>query len=312
MYDIKAKDKANTCDIGAILRTYGHDPSFVRKGKVRLYHSPFHEDKNPSLSVDHNNMWADFGDTTGKLKGDAINLVEYLGGLCYLAAVSHIFEIMGMPYYSDIVENTKITLEKKEGSDGTRVIAVRTIQDPAVQSYLESRGIPESIYSKYLSEIVYFCGKEYTSMCLRTDGGGYAVRGLPMPGTRYPDGIKRFIGPSNPSTIHVNGDSYSQQCLVFEGQMDMLSWVAMYGDPMIDMIVLNSVTTLPKLAGLAAKGVCELYCNLDADADGRKATAEMADVTGCAVHDCSSLYAGEGVKDVNEYLIKVKGLKRKK
>ena len=312
MYDTRKRDIAKGCDIGAILKAYGHNPSFKRIGTHYFYHSPFHEDATPSLSVDKNNMWKDFGDTTGRLSGDAINLVEYLGNVDYISAISIIYEIMGKATYLQNITEEKVSLERRK-NDGsqTKVLCVGTITNAKVMSYLNKRGIPKEVYSKYLLEIKYSCQRdahisEYTAFCIRTDSDTYSVHGLPMPGTKYEKGIKRFIGPGDVSTFHIHGSSYSSCCMVFEGQINMLSWIVMYGEPQMDIIVLNSVTNLPKLADLASHAVSSLYCYLDNDQDGRKATANMPTVTGCEVYDCSSIYAEKGLNDLNDLLLQKK------
>lgn len=305
MYSEAEKEEAKRCPIDAILRYAGRSTRSSKTHNNIVFFSPFREEKNPSFVWDTVlNRWKDFGDPTGKLSGDSINLVEYLYDVKYVEALHIIAQIQG----SRIQSISEPLVEEKVSSglhSNTEVISVGPITDNRCRQYLESRKIPEKVYSDFLKEIHYQVGREYVAISIPTDNGGYAVRGLPDAlSMRYAKGIKRFIGSSGISTFRYVPGSICPECLVFEGQLNMASYVAMYGIPTMDMVVLNTVGNAKFLKGVNAYGVRKLFCYLDNDDDGRKATSSLREISGCQVLDCSNIYARYGYNDLNELLMK--------
>ncbi|MFA5329277.1 MAG: toprim domain-containing protein [Prolixibacteraceae bacterium] len=89
-------------------------------------------------------------------------------------------------------------------------------------------------------------------------------------------------------------------CLLFEGFMDYLSFLTIQKqqDPLVDVIVLNSLTNLPKVKNTlpAYKGIWTFFDN---DLAGRKSVQELRSTCN-TVNDLSHFYSGS--KDLNEYL----------
>lgn len=81
--------------------------------------------------------------------------------------------------------------------------------------------------------------------------------------------------------------------------MDFLSDVVMNGEPKSDMIVLNSLSLLPRITDKLST-FSRIECCLDNDTAGRKAY-EILQVSCPQVVDCSEDY--RGYKDLNEQLM---------
>lgn len=100
---------------------------------------------------------------------------------------------------------------------------------------------------------------------------------------------------------------YSQQvdntAYVFEGFLNFLSFVALYGPPQHDVYVLNSALNTSALKGISSIGVTKLVFYRDNDDRGLMAYNELKELSGCIVEDASSPYRTLGLDDMNDYLI---------
>ena len=93
----------------------------------------------------------------------------------------------------------------------------------------------------------------------------------------------------------------STALMVFEGFIDFLSYVEMYGTPKVSVLVLNSVANI-KRAYTYFEAVERVYLLLDNDVKGREVTANITAIYGEKVVDKSAHFAP--YKDFNEYLKK--------
>jgi hypothetical protein len=255
------------------------------RGYYGMYHSPFREDRNPSLKVDYNkNLWYDFGTGEG---GSILDLVmrmeqctlreavrklgQYPSGNCPPSARGRAYPVQPLARQPPLVE----------------VIKVQPLAAPALIYYLHERKINIGAAKRHCPEVYYALGgKEYFAAGFRNNSGGYELR------NRYFKGCT-----SKDITSVVRGN---RSCLVFEGFMDYLSYLVFQKleYPEESVIVLNSVNNLSRAAELISS-FDEVSAFLDNDTAGRNALEGMGRI--CKVlYDRSGLYLP--YKDFNEFL----------
>lgn len=255
----------------------GHQPT-AKKGANWWYLSPFHTECTPSFKVDVNkNVWYDFSIGKG---GNIITLVSMLYQTdSFPDLLQHIKSVKqsDIPVYSQ---------KQKENTTFTNIVT-KELCNPALLAYLASRGICESIATRYCKEIHYTSnGKNYFAVGFPNRTGGYELR------NPY---FKGCIAPKDVSIV----DNGNDICHVFEGFIDFLSYIVLYGN--CDAVILNSIVNAPKAVEVLDR-YKEVACHLDNDDAGKKTTKLI--VASCHNHivDASIEYAG--CKDLNEYLCK--------
>lgn len=252
------------------------------RGYYGLYHSPFREDNTPSMKVDYDkNLWIDYGAGEG---GTLIDLVMRLE-LCDAGEAMRRLErqIDGKPV-SSFMERKSIPAER---ISSIIVKQVQPLENPALLAYLTERGINLETAKVYCSEVHYsVADKSYFAIGFRNDAGGWELR------NRY------FKGCTSKAPTTRN--SGYPTCLVFEGFIDLLSYLTLKHDPNPphDLVVLNSVANLLKAVPFITSHE-QVYAYLDNDDAGRKATADLK--AACrSISDQSVHYRPHN--DLNDYL----------
>lgn len=128
-------------------------------------------------------------------------------------------------------------------------------------------------------------GKSYFAIGFKNDAGGYELR------NPY---FKGCIAPKAITTIA----NHETECHVFEGFMDYLSYLVLYGG--CDAVVLNSIVNISQALPILNE-YSQVFCHLDNDAAGRMGTRQIATALGEKCNDMANEY--EGNKDLNEYLM---------
>ncbi len=256
------------------LQEHGHQPTSV-KGNNWWYLSPLRDEHTASFKVDvSKNVWYDFGLGKG---GNLRTLVRLL------------FHDNNNDLSSNHFFETKfpMTRQPKKSDIAFSDITIMELKNHSLLSYLKKRGINEAIAVLYCKEIHYTNrGKRYYAIGFVNRNGGYEVRNA------Y---FKGCISPKDISIIEHGNDD----CHVFEGFMDFLSYVELHGS--CDAVVLNSVINVTKALGILDK-YHKVYCHLDNDEAGCNATKQIMMACAREVVDASSEYAES--KDINEFLCK--------
>ena len=218
-----------------------------------FYLSPLREERTPSFKVDYGqNLWYDFGLGEG---GTLIDLVMRMERCDAGEAMRRLERRIGESPVSSFY-GTNPPLPKRETS--MIVDAVRTLENPALLSYLTQRSIDLGMARAHCSEVHYrVSGKSYFAVGFRNDTGGWELR------NRY------FKGCTSKAPTTRKADCPT--CLVFEGFMDYLSHLTLKhaSKPLHDVVVLNSVTNLAKAVPFIASHE-QVYAYLDNDEAGRK------------------------------------------
>ena len=256
------------------LQELGHQPTSV-KGNNWWYLSPLRDEHTASFKVDvSKNVWYDFGLGKG---GNLRTLVRIL------------FHDRNHDLPSFHFSGTKNPKAKRPEENCVTFsdITAMELTNYSLLSYLKSRGINEAIAVQYCKEIHYTNHrKRYYAVGFANRCGGYEIRNT------Y---FKGCISPKDISIIEHGDDD----CHVFEGFIDFLSFVELHGD--CNAVVLNSVINITKALSVLNK-YHKVYCHLDNDDAGRNATKQIMRACVSDVVDASSEYAES--KDINEFLCK--------
>lgn len=249
------------------------------RGSYGMYLSPLREERTPSFKVDYNqNVWYDFGTGEG---GSIIDLVMKLERCDLQQAVAKL-------------ENHSFSFHREESAHLTnstlQILSVQQLQDVRLINYLQSkRSININIAKEYCKEVHYTTNrKPFFAIGFQSDAGGWELR------NEY---FKGSSSPKSPTTIGQG----SPTCLLFEGFMDMLSYLTLKKAvrPSLDMVVLNSVHNLRR-AEKFLQNHQTIHCFLDNDESGKRAFSEV-EKFGRETIDQSPIYRNH--KDLNEYLI---------
>ena len=266
------------------LAQLGHEP-VRRSGNELWYRAPYRNERTPSFRVNvAKQLWYDFGLGKGgdifTLAGELAQSGDFMVQARFIAdAANMVVDRLETPTYQP-----KPTRPAFEG-----VEAVPLLRSP-LTDYLEERGIPYCIASRYCCRLNYGVrGKRYFAVGFPNVSGGYEIRSRVFKGCVPPKDVS-LIKPY---------DTAADVCSVFEGFMDFLSAVTLGIDGNSDSLVLNSVANVEK-AVKHLDGYGHIHCYLDRDEAGRKILETLKERYGGRVCDRSALY--DGCKDLNEYL----------
>ena len=273
--------RAKSVDITSYLSSIGITP--VREHSNSAYYlSPLRAESTPSFMVKKTeNRWTDYG--LDNAYGDLIDLVERLDECTTAQAINKILgeehTFFHRPEALIKIDAIEIVSEQDE------------IDNETLINYLEgTRHIPLQVAQEYCKQVLFrFPTSAYAShygIAVENDKGGFALRSVWFKGAVKPAGI---------TTIHfVNGT----ECLLFEGFIDFLSYVALYGNPTHTAIILNSLVFIPMMIDvLQAYDVVHLWLDLDAAADEK---IEYMMDNNVNIVDHRDVFSPH--KDLNEYL----------
>jgi DNA primase len=253
-----------------------------KKGKsyYGMYFSPFRAESVPSLKVDyHKNLWFDFGSGEG---GTMIDLVMKLYQCTFPEAMRKL----------ESGNTPTIVLPEKPNLQTNKTILrdVHPLDNLALIAYLEQRGINTDMARCQCVEVHYsVSNKKYYAVGFKNDADGYELR------NRY---FKGSVSPKDITTFSLATDN----CMIFEGFMDYLSYLTMKQQfqPQMNTVVLNSTAHLERaMAFLKRHQLVHAY--LDNDTSGKEVLSEISKKHGY-VDDMSVIYYP--YKDLNEYLVK--------
>jgi hypothetical protein len=261
-----------------------------------MYNSPFREDHNASLKVDYpKNLWIDYGANEGGTLIDLVMKMEHCSLHEAITKLERKYSCTDVgTYQSANIPTSNFSFHRKNADSDLKstessitIQNVQPISNPALIEYLHERRINVNIARIHCSEVHYSVNnKPYYAFGFRNDKGGYELRS------------KYFKGCTSKDLTSVNRNK--DHCLLFEGFMDYLSFLTikkLQNSP-VDVIVLNSLTNLPKV-----KCTLESYKSislfLDNDQAGKRAVQKLESICKDVI-DHSFLYIN--YKDLNEYL----------
>lgn len=270
--------------IESYLKIKGIEPS-REKGKSLYYAAVWRNGDNPNnVHVNtERNVWYDYKDGVG---GGIIELVM----LVEKCTLPEALKILGSGY-SDITvfKNFKKNenIEKVKSINITKVIDIYSY---AIKNYVQERGISLDIAKKYCKEINYTFDniKSYYALGFQTMTKSWVIRN------------KYFKGCTGQDITYF--DNKSSSSIVFEGFIDFLSFIELYGEAKYNVVVLNSIVNTKKNEKFVSivNSSEKVYLLLDNDKDGEKTVKNLQLLYGEKIIDKSSLY--KGYNDLNDYL----------
>ncbi len=249
--------------------------------KRGMYLSPLRKEDNASFSVDYiRNVWFDHGLGEG---GSIIDLVARIEN-CSIGEAIKRLEDNSFSFHRN---KNPIHDNSKTSEPTIKIMNIIPLTNPSLLGYLSERHINIEIAKQYCKEIHYSMNdKPYFAVGFQNNSGGYELRN------------KYFQGCTSKDSTHY--DNAQNECLVFEGFTDFLSFLTLKNKSQLEnnVIVLNSVVNLQKSADFLKKHDT-IRTFLDNDEAGKRTFAEIQKL-GKPVFDYSTLYGN--FKDLNEYL----------
>lgn len=280
--------EANNIPLEFILSQYERTPIKCYQN-YDMYCSPFRNENNPSFKVDKlHNKWQDFG--SGEY-GSPVDLVMKLENCTFLDAME-IFEQrkFNQGYTFEDLERKQAETEKPHSS----LILLKTadLNNKILLNYLQSRGIDQDVAQKYCKEIYYKIGEQGRNcfaVAFENNNAGIEFRNPMFKGCAISKDI---------TTI----DNGSGKCAVFEGFMDLLTYVQISKNKPnrkdVNFVVLNSATMLERSIDFLKKHET-IHAFLDNDHAG-KAAFQKLKKSGLNVFN-ESAYIYPKHKDLNEF-----------
>jgi hypothetical protein len=268
-------------------------------GRTLLYHAPYRTDNHPSFAVDvQKNTWHDFATGEGT---SIIDLVMKMQNIDFKEAVKHLSDQNNI---TPVQAHYPVAMKEKE--PGIVILKEKSLNNPALITYLQERCIDIPIAQKHCREVYYTAGgKRYFGIGFKNNSGGYEIRN------------KYFKGATSKdiTTIH-HKDAYA--CHIYEGFLDYLSHLTIEKhhlssktghswpkiNPGENIIILNSVTNINKAKDfLKNENQLMTTTYFDNDDAGRRTVKELRDFMHPyrPILDASICYQYH--KDINDYLV---------
>lgn len=262
------------------------------------YLSPFRHEKTASFKVHSpKNIWYDFGEQIG---GDVVAFVTtYLERQGEAATCSDALRWIGnmcgdIPRIAPVETHENVQPEPK-----LKLIKSQPIQHPALERYLEERGIGVEVAKQYLQEVRVKnkeTGSSLFALGLLNEENGYELRN---------SFFKGCVGKKSISVIRGKSPNF-EAIHMFEGVMDFLSIVTDLPGGKLDhdAIVLNSLSNLSQASAYIHRfGYTRLWTWMDNDEAGQKAKANIQafveNEAGLSHYPMNDSY--KGFKDVNAW-----------
>ena len=259
-----------------------------------VYRSPLREKVHPSFKVDREkNLWIDYAEGRG---GSIIDLCMRLEGCTLSEAICRLGQNASeyiVPSSSSPKRETSISPKQTENTmtSGTRrLTSISDTLPPHLQEYLKKeRCIDLEKATPFLKCISYEVrGRRHEAIGFANSSGGYELRDN-----------KIFKGTIAPKDITPIFEDRAQPVCLFEGFMDILSFLSMKGEVTNRCLVMNSVSNVVRsIHYLNKRNITSVRAFLDNDDVGRKAVQEFVNA-GFKVEDMAVYY--RDFKDLNEY-----------
>lgn len=280
--------EANNIPLEYILSEYNRKPVKCY-ANYDMYCSPFRDEKSASFKVDKvHNRWNDFG--SGEY-GSAVDLVMKLENCTFLEAMS-VFEQkkFNQGYTFEDLERKQTDIEKPNSS--LILLKKTALSNKILLNYLKSRGIDEEVAQMYCKEIYYKIGEQGRNcfaVAFENDKGGIEFRN-PM--------FKGCATTKDITTI----DNGSEKCAVFEGFMDLLTYVQIAKDKPdrmnINFVVLNSATMIDRSIEFLKKHK-NVHAFFDNDTAGKTAFSKLKNAGLNVFNESQHIFPKH--KDLNDF-----------
>lgn len=319
----------NSIDLEEILGWLGHFPT-KHNEKESWYLNPFSTETKASFKLNKtHNRWYLFSEGIG---GNNIDFVKKYYGYSvkevlvwasaqrfssfpYQTNNDHHLSEYKLPMLNAIKKvESELLPQSYYIKSNYKIQKILDLENKNLKKYLKERGLSVKVYP-YIREVHFSMNnKQLYALGLENLSGGLELRNPFYKGSVFKKDIS-FLSIGNAGNringINSENDSHREyeqrnnnknnygNLSVFEGMMDMFSFIELQKSYVGDLLVLNSVALLGK-----AKEYLKSYSNislfLDNDSAGLKSKAELQAAFPDAI-DYSHLYSS--YKDLNEYLM---------
>ena len=257
-----------------------------------MYRSSLREEMRPSFKVDREkNLWIDYAEGRG---GSIIDLCMRLEGCTLSEAICRLGQnASDNTAHSYSKTEPRIGLNQtttRQASETRRLISISDTLPPHLQEYLtEERCIDLEKAKPFLKCISYEVrGRRHEAIGFANSSGGYELRD-----------DKTFKGTIAPKDITPIFEEKAHPVCLFEGFMDILSFLSMKGEVTNQCLVMNSVSNVARsIHYLTERNITSVRTFLDNDYAGQRAVQEFVNA-GFKVEDMTVYY--RDFKDLNEY-----------
>lgn len=279
----------NSISLEEVLLSLGHLPT-KHNEKEAWYLNPFASESQASFKLDKKqNVWFLHSEGIGGNNTDFMK--KYLN-----ASVKEVLEWAEKQKFSSFHPQTKIPESNIKPNLNYQITNIKELQNENLINYLQQRGLSSNVFP-LVKELHFKMGEKNQNLYaigFENNSGGWELRNPFYKGSL----LKKDV-----SIIHLNQDSddrfKNKNVVVFEGFMDMLSFVEMKRFFKGDVLVMNSIALLNKTKE-HLNNYSEIHLFLDNDHAGKVCKNEILKSFPKA-NDCSVIYSEH--KDLNEFLI---------
>lgn len=275
-------------------------------GRSCIYLASYRNEHHPSLSVfmaSNSAQWLFKDHATGEVGTNIDLLVRFGLFRCWREAAIYIadkylgVQIDRLPSVAPRIPSLPKHAAVPKPSGIIRELS-SIIGSPAEKYITKTRRIPINIADQFVSFARYSFddnGKIFHGIAWPTCRGGWSIR-WPIDLGRGKG--KSFVGPGGISFFPREKESLSDDCAVFEGIFDFLTFTHLHGN-ICDSIVLNSVDNV-KESYDRLHSYKKVLGYLDNDMHGRECWGQILRLFGDRAIDASSEF--DGFNDYNDYL----------
>jgi len=304
------------------MQRLGYQPTEIKKGGGEYwFRSPFRDEAEASFHTSYLNgkwIWNDFGDIGGTVIDFVMRHENFSRVKDALAFLDDLYpqQKSQTSFLQGRGEQRLPTSKKdpptfsfqqqgrKAPTSDLEFLKAVPVQNPLIYSYLENeRGIPRELIDRYLLQIHYRnkeSGRTFFALGMKNMSKGYEIR---VASDDY-SFTKSSLGKKD-ITFIAGAETGQGKLNVFEGMLDFLSLVAMYGVNQLkgDSIILNTTQLAARASDwIKSQSYDGINAFLDNDKAGEEGLESFKESLGeSRVHSQNHLYTG--YRDVNEALI---------
>lgn len=296
---------AKSADLTAVASALGYT---VRK--IGKYHTIKEMDSIRIYDRKHWFRWSRQYDK-GENGGSQIDFLRVFGGMEVKEAVFWLLDFMGYSRNGAAYRHQLLYQAQKEIEQKPRdfILPEKAYDNRYVYSYLQKeRGIRKEVIDFFVNRNLIYESRKHHNIVFKGNDKDGITRFASMRGVFDKNGkaFKCDVAGNDKRYGFNLRNPESRELLVFEGAIDMLSYVDMSGDTQTNLLTLGMLSDAPLLTFLKENPQIEtIRFALDNDGPGRKASKELLEKyfgLGYEVEDAAppKLY-----KDYNEWLLGV-------
>lgn len=316
--------QAKQINLPSLMQRLGYQPTEIKKGGGEYwFRSPFRDEAEASFHTSYLNgkwIWNDFGDIGGTVIDFVMrheNLSRVKDALAFLDNLYPQLKSQASFLQGKGRGEQRLSSEKeapptfsfqqqgrKAPASDLEFLKAVPVHNPLIYSYLENeRGIPRELIDRYLLQVHYRnkeSGRIFFALGMKNMSEGHEIR---VASDAY-SFTKSSLGKKD-ITFIAGAETGRGKLNVFEGMLDFLSLVAMYGVNQLkgDSIILNTTQLAERASDwIKSQSYNGINAFLDNDKAGEECLESLKKSLGeKSVHTQNHLYTG--YTDVNEALI---------